>query len=371
MLRIIFGIELANMNDTPITQLGIIEGFFGRSWSWQDRHDYAEFLHGNGYHFYIYAPKSDGHLRKNWQTPWPQETFERLKNLRATFRKHQIKFGIGLSPYEIYLDAQSGQKAQLLKKIHELNQLEPDILCILFDDMRGDLPHLAQIQTELLHAVTEVAQATQIIFCPTYYSFDPVLEKVFGQKPDNYWEDLGKQLDKKIDIFWTGPKVCSEHYSNEHLAQVTHLLQRKPFLWDNYPVNDGAIKSRLLQLRAFNQNHGQLHGQIAGHAVNPMNQPWLSRIPLASLQHAYQKENNYDPEQVFIQTCRQLCGDKLANLIIEDVGLFQDQGLHQLTPDIRSHLIARYQHYAANPYAHEILAWLNNEFVFDPACLTE
>ena len=30
-------------------QIGIIEGFFGRPWPWEDRHDYADFLASCGY----------------------------------------------------------------------------------------------------------------------------------------------------------------------------------------------------------------------------------------------------------------------------------------------------------------------------------
>jgi hyaluronoglucosaminidase len=36
---------------------GVIEGFFGRPWTWQARADYATFLGQNDYQYYIYAPK--------------------------------------------------------------------------------------------------------------------------------------------------------------------------------------------------------------------------------------------------------------------------------------------------------------------------
>ena len=46
--------------------------------------------------------------------------------------------------------------------------------------MRGDIPNLANLQIDYMHQVAELSTAKRIIFCPTYYSFDPVLEKVFG-----------------------------------------------------------------------------------------------------------------------------------------------------------------------------------------------
>jgi hyaluronoglucosaminidase len=359
------------VNEIKTPPLGIIEGFFGRSWTWEERCLYANFLALNGFDFYIYAPKSDPFLRRQWQQDWPIDTKKQLIELRATYHKANIQFGIGLSPYEIYLHNSAESRNALRQRVQQLNLLSPDILCLLFDDMRGDLPELAKIQTELMHQVADISNASRIIFCPTYYSFDPVLEKVFGKMPNDYWQDLNKNLDKKIDIFWTGEKVCSQNYSSTHLASVTELLGRKPFLWDNYPVNDGALKSNLLQLRAVDQSHSQLHNTVAGHALNPMNQPWLSQIALASLPRAYREQNKYDPEKILSEICAQLCGDELAVLLLQDLRLFQDKGLSKLSIQEKNNLISRYQNPIDNPFCREILGWLNGDYAFDPACLTE
>jgi len=359
------------MNNYSSVRPGIIEGFFGRSWSWQDRKEYAEFLASNGYSYYIYAPKSDACLRKHWRSPWPQATFAELHKLRDHYRQQQVAFGVGLSPYEIHLDSSTDKYAQLLQKIGEINQLQPDILCLLFDDMRGDFPQLAQVQRDLIHFTAQHSSAQQIIFCPTYYSFDPVLEKVFGTRPADYWETLGRDIDPHIDIFWTGPKVCSEEYTAAHLKHANDLLGRKVFLWDNYPVNDGAIKSKLLQLRAFGRSHAQLTELVSGHAVNPMNQAWLSRLSLTTLPRAYQEQQHYNPEQAFIDSCHQLCDAPLAQYLIEDIELLQNEGLDKLDAEQREILRKKYAAFDNNPYAREIIDWLNDEYQFDPSCLTE
>jgi hyaluronoglucosaminidase len=359
------------VNDLQTPALGIIEGFFGRSWSWSERAIYAHFLALNAFDFYIYAPKSDPFLRKQWQQDWPIEIKKALIELRDSYSEAKIDFGIGLSPHEIYLDNSYDNRRALSKRVKQINSLSPDILCILFDDMRGDLPELAKIQTELVQEVADITTASRIIFCPTYYSFDPVLEKVFGKMPNDYWQDLNKQLDKKIDIFWTGEKVCSPHYSSEHINHVADLLGRKPFLWDNYPVNDGAVKSQLLQLRAVDESHSALQNSVAGHALNPMNQPWLSHIALASLPRAYHQHEKYNAKQTLNEVCMQLCGEKLAALLIEDIALFQDKGLSKMSLQEKNDLLSRYQGFGETPYSMEILAWLKGEYTFDPACLTE
>lgn len=359
------------MNQTHTPPLGIIEGFFGRSWSWRDRSVYAKFLALNAFNFYIYAPKSDSFLRKHWQQDWSSDIKQELIQLREIYRDAKIDFGIGLSPYEIYLDNTGNNRTALHNRIKDINELEPEILCLLFDDMRGDLPGLANIQIDLMHQVADISTANRIIFCPTYYSFDPVLEKVFGKMPSDYWQTLNQSLDKKIDIFWTGEKVCSANYSDSHLQDVKDLLGRKPFLWDNYPVNDGAVKSNLIQLRAVDITHSQLHNAVAGHALNPMNQPWLSQIALASLPRAYREKEKYNPEYALQEICLSLCGETLAENLLQDIPLLQDKGLNKFTTDEKNELLHRYSALPQNPFCDELLAWLRGEYVFDPACLTE
>lgn len=354
------------------TPLGVIEGFFGRPWTWSARQDYAEFLLKHGYAFYIYAPKSDAQLRRLWQEDWPPEQWQQLLHLRSHYRQAGIDFGIGLSPYELYRYPGTKSRAALKRKIESLNRLEPDILCLLFDDMRGDLPELALRQTELVHAAAEVTHARRIIFCPTYYSFDPILEKVFGPRPNGYWQTLGQGLDPAIDVFWTGPQVCSDHYPAEHLENVRTLLGRRPFLWDNYPVNDSEKLSQHIRIQAFATDRAHLEGYLAGHVVNPMNQPYLSQIPLSTLPQAYREGGHYQVDTAFTQACHELCETDLAQQIIADRPLLQDAGLDALSEAQRLYLKHRYQSFAENSHgARELLDWLDGHYAFDPACLTQ
>jgi len=351
--------------------LGIIEGFFGHPWPWRARRHYAGFLARSGFDFYLYAPKSDPWLRRNWQSPWPKEDWEQLKALRQACANAGVRFGLGLSPLELYRQPAALSRRQLAAKLRQINALEPDLLGLLFDDMRGDLPELAQRQAELAQVALETSSACQLILCPTYYSTDPLLEQVFGQRPKDYWQDLGERLPEQIDVFWTGPQVCSAYYPPEHLAQVSQWLRRKPFLWDNYPVNDSAEQSRFLRLMAYPKGHGQLAGQLAGHAANPMNQPWLSQIPLASLPLAYRQGSGYEPGKAFAQACKALLSPTMAEQLQEDQPLLQTKGLDRLSKQERQHLLDRYSPLASSqPEARELLDWLAGHYAFDPACLT-
>lgn len=351
--------------------LGVIEGFFGRSWSWFDRAAYGSFLGAHGYSFYVYAPKDEPYLRKQWSDPFPAERLTELTSLFATMKANRLQCGVGLSPYEAYRNYDSGARKRLRQKVKVLNDLSLDILCVLFDDMRGDLPNLAETQIRILGDIREGATAPRIIFCPTYYSYDPIIERCFGPMPPKYLEDLGRGLDQSIDIFWTGEKVMSSEYPESHLKEVAERMRRKPFLWDNYPVNDSKRASPFLFLRAFENRGPHLADVVKGHAVNPMKQPWLSQIPLASLALNYKQVGGTIRDVTTLACAKDVCGDEVATLIVEDLPLLNDVGLAALNDEQKRHLRKRYEAHPEDPFCREILDWLNGEYEFDPACLTD
>ena len=88
-----------------------------------------------------------------------------------------------------------------------------------------------------------------------------------------------------MDLFWTGSKVISTDYTEEDLELATKLLGRKPFIWDNYPVNDGKKASDYIYLQPFT-NRQNLIRFCSGIAVNPMKQTFLNLIPLANITRA-------------------------------------------------------------------------------------
>lgn len=351
--------------------LGIIEGFFGSSWTWSERAGYAPFLAAHGYSFYVYAPKEDPYFRKRWREQIPEERFQSLKALSDSYRGQGLHFGVGLSPYEAYQDYDASSRRALRDKIRTLNGLSLDILCVLFDDMKGDVPNLADTQMRILGDIREVAEAPRIIFCPTYYSYDPIIQRCFGSMPERYLEELGAGLDASVDLFWTGEKVMSSEYSAAHLVEVAERLQRKPFLWDNYPVNDSKRASPFIFIRGFENRGPHLRGLLSGHAVNPMKQPWLSRIPVATLPLNYSQAPGYDRDSAARLCALQVCGERVGRMLWDDVTLLHDSGLNALSDEQKVYLRDRYRQQPDDPFCQEVLRWLEGAYEFDPACLTD
>jgi len=349
---------------------GIIEGFFGRPWSWDDREAYAAFLEDSGFDYYIYAPKGDRILRQDWPGRWPAGTLDSLHRLGEIYRSRGLAWGIGLNLFELHLRYDAEAIGRLENKVRYLNDLQPDLLAILFDDMRGDVDEIARIQADVTHRAVELSTAESVIMCPTYYSDSPLLDRLFGERPAGYLEKLGRDLDPAVGIFWTGPDVCSPSYPVEHLKSVGERLGRKPYIWDNYPVNDSEKMSRFLHLRAFEGRPHEMSEWTAGHAVNPMNQSWLSRIPLLTLDINYRRMESYDPEGAWEEAARRLCGEALAECLEDDLSLFHDAGLDRIPPSSLDRLIERYSSFDS-PYAREVTGWLRGEYPYSPECVTE
>lgn len=349
--------------------LGVIEGFFGRPWSWEARSHYATFLAAQGFTSYIYAPKNDASLRKRWHEPSAAAQLEALSRLCLTYQAHTLDFGIGLSPYELYLDFSTQRKQQLKRKLDEFNTVAPNTLCILFDDMTGNLEGLARKQLEIMEFVCAHSSAQHFMLCPTYYSSDPRLAKLFGSPPENYLQELGHNLDQRIGVFWTGPQIISRAYPRAHLEDIGEKLRRKPVLWDNYPVNDAQRLTNFLHLLPFTERSGELGDLCSGHLANPMNQAWLSQLPLYSLPRLY-AAHPATTGQLFQQACSALCPPALAQALLEDAELFQHSGLAGINAAQNTALQQKYAALAQHPMAAEVLDWLRGGYTFDPACLT-
>jgi hypothetical protein len=343
--------------------LGVIEGYFGRPWRHEDRKQVLTRLHGFGFSFFHYAPKADAFLRRRWREPYPDAALAELAELSAHGRRLGLRFGVGLSPYELYRDFSGPAEAAFVAKVRSLDAIGIDDLAILFDDTRGDLPDLAAREAEIVHAAMVQTRASRVLMCPTYYSDDRMLDVVFGPRPPGYLEDLGRRLDPRIGVYWTGEEICTREFGPAHLARVDAQLRRPPTLWDNYPVNDGPRMSRFLHLRAFTGRPSAIGPHVAAHAINPALQPHLSLIPAATLAASYREGAGYAYMNAFREAASAEAGDELAAMLEVDLHALQDRGLDQLGDD-RARLRA---HYAAvdHPMAAEVLRWLDGADMVD------
>ena len=83
------------------TTLGIIEGFYGRQYTTDERDELMSFISDKGYSYYIYAPKNDKALRREWEKPFDSAKKELLVHMSDMCTKLHLDFGVGISPLQI------------------------------------------------------------------------------------------------------------------------------------------------------------------------------------------------------------------------------------------------------------------------------
>jgi len=351
------------MENSTVFLAGVVEGFYGRSWSFETRMAYADYLRESGLNAYIYCPKGDPYLRGRWKEDWPASSWRELLELSSAYRQRGINWGIGLSPVELYREYGKAQRAQCKRKVERLAELSAQVIAILFDDMPGDMDALATRQAEIVADVCHWVPGIRVMVCPTYYSFDPVLEQYFGKMPKDYWPQLGRELPLDTEIFWTGNKVCSESIAVSDLEAIVQQLGRPVTLWDNYPVNDGAVRSNFLYTSKLSARSPALRQLITGHLCNPMNQGLLSLPALSGLAELY-GTGGLDEDAL----CR-ILGPLTWERLARDKHIFEHKGLCGLGEEMCGRLASEYGD-LPGAAAQEVAQWLRGEYRFDPGCLT-
>jgi hypothetical protein len=271
-----------------------------------------------------------------------------------------MRFGIGLTPVGLGDHSPETDWTALDRRLAQLDEIGVDELLLGFDDLRGDSPALADQQARIVDWVAARTGAERLMVCPTYFSDDPLLDRLFGTRPEGYLEQLGAALDPAIGIYWAGEAICSREISTGHVERVAAQLGRRPLLWDNYPVNDSALMRRHLHLQAFTGRAAALAEVTAGHAVNPALQPRLTAIPALTLPERYRLGERYCYMEAFRKAAVRAVGPALAADLEADLALLAETGLDRLG-EKAARLRRRYAAHD-HPAAAEVVRWLDGGY---------
>ena len=346
--------------------IGVIEGFFGPEWPWEARRSLAPFLKAQGGDFYLYAPKRDQHLRKAWREDWSPEYCESLATLSAQFRAHGVRFGVGLSPFAIGSRLKAEDRRNLEQKIDLLESSGVDLLGIFFDDMHKE-ENLARTQLEVVRLIRE-RFSKPLLFCPSYYSEDPILDRVFGERPPGYLEEIAGGIDREVEIIWTGPKVISPDLTLEYLEETASKLGRRPFLWENLYANDGPRNCNFLKVVPYSGRPAGVLSRISGAGFNLMNQAHLSRIAFLSAKRVLL--TGCDPVEDLKRVEEETQSPDFAAFLRKEAPVFASQGLSGLGDSKKQELLEQCARFS-DPSAREIADWLRGEYSVGAECLTD
>ena len=282
--------------------LGVIEGFYGRPWTPDQRQRLFAQMRMWGMNTYLYAPKEDLKHRRHWRQTYEGAEAATLEALIADAARHGIHFVYALAPGLDIVHSDESDRAALLAKLSSVAELGARHFALLFDDIpatmhESDVRHyagLGEAQADVtnlaaahLRSLNPSSDGVQLLFCPTEYCARRA-EPSVAESP--YLRALGQHLEPDIGFFWTGPEVVSPLITVDSIRELAAVIGRKPVLWDNLHANDYA--PRRVHLGPYDRAT-ELRAELAGILSNP-NTPFEVNYPsLASLADYAQAEPDW------------------------------------------------------------------------------
>jgi len=249
---------------------GIIEGFYGEPWSWDERRSVCRELAAAGMDTYVYAPKDDPLHRERWREPY-DEPF--LRDLSELVDDGTLRVGFAVSPGLSMDPASHGDRSALMAKLEQVVDRGVTLVGLLLDDLPpadglgAAHGHLTQWLRDALPAEVE------LFMTPLHYT---------GTVATPYLEQLAPLVPEDVPIAWTGMHVVNDTITVAQAEAWADVMDgRRPLLWDNTPVNDMIMSDRLF-LGPLRGRDTELPNHLDGYLANPMVQAAASLPPLRS-----------------------------------------------------------------------------------------
>jgi hyaluronoglucosaminidase len=245
---------------------GVLEGFYGTPWSWDERVAIMEQCVPAGLDWYVWAPKSDPLHRKLWRDPF---TEEHLDGFRRLLKVDGLQLGIAIAPGMSPGDDLAADVAALVAKLSPVVELGATLIMVAFDDLEAHLAdgmRHAQIVSALIEHFIDHPELRWVAV-PVHYA---------TVEPSEYLTALAAGLPADVLIGWTGPLVVNESISAQDAEVFADAVDGRPLLlWDNHPVNDAVMADRLFLMPPSGRD--PLLGEFCGaYLANAGVQAWPS-----------------------------------------------------------------------------------------------
>ena len=260
---------------------GVVEGFYGRQYTYAQRMDLIEFLGELKLNTYVYGPKCDTYHRKQWRKKYPGQKLKEFARLNKHSRECSIRFVYALSPVS------KADIDPVIRKIDSLIEVGVNHFALFFDDINVPLSSVTAHEQLLLvnglyKHLRRRLNETSLCLCPTQYR---------GFKPTEYITEIAANLHKDIDIFWTGRKVVSYSITGYDVTRITELLRRPVLIWDNLFAND-YIPGKILRF-PYRRRSPDILKTVRGILLNPMNNYAESKPLIETAAMFFHDPDNY------------------------------------------------------------------------------
>ncbi|XP_043268818.1 protein O-GlcNAcase isoform X2 [Venturia canescens] len=251
---------------------GVVEGFYGRPWTTEQRKDLFQKMKKWGMDSYLYAPKDDYKHRAYWRDLYTVEEAEHLTGLITAAKENGITFYYALSPGLDITYSSIKEVTALKRKLEQVSQFGCTAFALLFDDIEPEMSEadkevfqsFAHAQVSVTNDIFQHLGQPTFLLCPTQYCSTRAMPNVATSE---YLNTLGSKLAQEIDIMWTGPKVISRLLTVESIEEITEVLRRPPVIWDNLHAND--YDQKRVFLGPYSGRSPDLIPKLRGVLTNP------------------------------------------------------------------------------------------------------
>ena len=298
---------------------GAIEGFYGSPWTREERLDQLDFYGRFKLNTYIYAPKDDPYHRDRWREPYPPDLVADLRALIDRAAANHVRFTFAVSPGVSICYSDPADFDALVAKLDAVYRLGVRAFSIALDDIvhtrwncDGDRVRFgapsseaaARAQVELLNAlqrgfIADHQGAHPLQMVPTDYR---------GTDDSPYRRVVREQLDRAIEVMWTGSMVVPAEITVDQAAAAARAFGRPTFVWDNTPVNDFPATEGRLILAPYDRRQRGLSAQVTGIVLNPMNQAAASKVQLVGAADFAWNDAAYEPVRAHRAAATYLAG---------------------------------------------------------------
>ena len=301
----------AVITDYPlVSERGLVEGFYGNTFSQQDRISQFEFYGKTKMNTYIYGPKDDPYhgFGTKWRDPYPTAQANQMKELIQKAHENKVKFVWAVHPgNDIKWDDNNGDGiiddfVACKNKFEKMYQLGVRSYAVFFDDIGGigtDARNQAKMMNYLTtEFVNKKSDVDPLILCPTQYN-----QAYAG---GDYLTVLGSEMDASVRVMWTGKSVV-RMIDAETMTWINSRINRKAYIWLNYPVTDYCIDHLLMG--PFYGNDNNIDQQLGGFVANPMEYAEASKVALFSVAEYAWNMKKYNANESWLRALRFLMPD--------------------------------------------------------------
>lgn len=341
---------MSNPVGSGLAVRGVIEGFYGKPFSHEERMDLLCFLGRHGYDCYVYAPKDDPRHREQWRDPYPADELARFRELAEAAQRNGVRFVYAIAPGLSYDARDAAEFPRLAAKIAALIECGARGVALLFDDLTADSTTLdPQVQAALIRRtydlVTGIDRELAFWFIGNFYCGDATelagdggfWRALYGRSALDYFAAYSEHVPDDVPMMWTGPAVFSATLRTSDATAVRALARRPVLLWDNFPVND-TLRDQLFLGPYVGREPGVV-GALHGVVLNLMSQAAANRIPLATAAEFLADADRYDAEGALARAVRASSPDDAAAVHLATF-VAQHRGHPVLASDDTAHELA-------------------------------